>query len=125
MWIFLNDAYLSIVEPAIHDRRIHGSDVLLVRSRFPGDLERTFPGYAVVEGAGTDYRFRCFVPRAEVATKLAEAVTAIDYGNFKGSVREKWRHDTYMGCWSVLMREQERQASRRRPKRQSSLGVGR
>lgn len=52
MWIFLNDSFLSIVQKP-GDR-----DHITVRARLRGDIEAVFPDAAVIEGAGTDYRFR-------------------------------------------------------------------
>lgn len=100
MWIFLNDAFLSIV---------HAGDdaTLLVRARRPGDLERVFPGAAVAETCHRDYRFRASIPREAVAEALAAAVRAVRYPNFKGGVRERGRHDAYLGVWRVMHRYQE------------------
>lgn len=95
MWIFLNDAFLSVVADK-------DPDMLLVRGRIKGDIERVFPDYLVIEGAGTDYRFRTLVPRLIVADKLAEMADDISYKNFKGSVKDKTRHDAYLRCWGIM-----------------------
>lgn len=96
MWIFLNDAMLSIVE--------HRDDAgtLLVRARIRGDIQRVFPDAAVAENQMADYRFRANVAREAVAAALASAVHAIDYPNFKASVRETTRHDAYLNVWSAM-----------------------
>lgn len=104
MWIFLNDAALSIVQDRLDARR------LLVRARVRGDVERVFPDADVVETPEADYRFRAFVSRAKVKKAAAAMVAAIDYPNFKGSVAELERHDAYMGVWSVMRSLQERLA---------------
>ena len=52
MWIFLTDAFLSIV-----DKDGDGT-TLLVRARRAGDIERVFPGAEVIEGASSDCRCR-------------------------------------------------------------------
>ncbi|MDQ5911241.1 MAG: hypothetical protein QG599_3338 [Pseudomonadota bacterium] len=72
MWIFSNDAFLSIVADCNSER-------LLVRARLKGDIERTFPSSAVVEDAGTDYRFRAWLDRKTVADVLSHKVEEIDY----------------------------------------------
>lgn len=100
MWVFLNDAFLSIVA----DR--DDADRLLVRGRLPGDIERAFPDAQVRETRDADYRFRAFIPRSAVASRLAEAVDRIDYPNFKSSVRQDWRHDLYLSVWQVMARAQ-------------------
>ena len=101
MWIFLDNAFLSIV-----DKGGDGS-TLLVRARRQGDLERIFPGAEVRETPDHDYRFRTRLVRAKVAEVLAEAVKAINYPNFKGSVRGQARHNAYLEVWEVMYRFQD------------------
>lgn len=101
MWILMNDAMLSIVR---HRTR---PDDLLVRARLAGDIERVFPQVEVVEGAGSDYRFRATVPRPEVAEAISRRLLDIDYGNFKNSVREPKRHEAYFDVWHAMHDLQE------------------
>jgi hypothetical protein len=105
MWIFLNDAYLSVVQ--YKDQ----PDKLLVRARFKGDLQRVFgQNINVIRNSGTDYLYRTVVDRAEVAKILAQRVMAIDYPNFKASIRnDRQRHDTYLDVWHTLKEAQETQ----------------
>jgi hypothetical protein len=98
MWVLLNDAFLSIVQDKDDRSR------LLVRARCREDIERVFAGAAVVEGAGSDYAYRAFLPRGTVAATLTARVEEIDYPNFKDSVREAWRHDASLAVWRVLRR---------------------
>lgn len=111
MWIFLNNAFLSIIDP---EGAYDGSDGpvgerLLVRARFKGDIERVFPRHKVRETKERDYRFRTLVPRETVAKAMSDAVMQNGAKNFKGSTKEKWRHDCYMRVWSVMEGEQRRQ----------------
>ena len=92
MWIFLNDAFLSIV-----DKGGDGS-TLLVRARQEGDIRRVFPNAEVTRTPGHDYLYRARIGRDEVAQAMAEAVKAITYPNFKGSVKDPLRHDASFGC---------------------------
>jgi hypothetical protein len=101
MWIFLNDSFLSIVAHKEQAGRF------LVRARFPGDIERAIPGARVVEGAGTDYRFRAVCKCAEVGHALTKAIWDIDYTNFKASVTARGRHDCYMAVWDVMKDAQD------------------
>lgn len=101
MWVFLSDSMLSIVSGP------RSSNKLVVRARLPGDIERIFPGVAVVEGGGTDYRFRATVDREVAARKISALISGIDYPNFKGSVADDKRHDIYMKVWSVMKRAQD------------------
>ncbi|BDU76009.1 hypothetical protein [Mesoterricola sediminis] len=96
MWIFLNDAFLSIVDK--------GGDgtTLLVRARREGDLERVFPGAQVERTPRNDYRYRARVDREAVAQALAAAVRGIAYGNFKDSVQDSARHDAYLEVWRAM-----------------------
>jgi hypothetical protein len=101
VWIFLNDAFLSIV--AHRD----DPDALLVRARCQGDIERAFPGSTVSETPAADDRLRATLPRQTVADALAAAVKAIAYPNFKASVAEPDRHDAYLECWGILRGRQD------------------
>jgi hypothetical protein len=102
MWIFLNNAFLSIV-----DKDGDGT-TLLVRARRQGDIERVFPDATVQTTPCNDYHFRARINRESVGVAIAESVRSITYGNFKGSVREPHRHDAYMGVWEVMNRYQSR-----------------
>lgn len=119
MWIFLNNAYLSIVDPdgAYAGGRGPSGESLLVRGRFAGDIERVFPHAKVTETPSRDYRFRALLPAEQVADAIRNAIMNIDYKNFKGSTHEGWRHDAYLGCWSVMEREQRRRAEPKTTKR--------
>lgn len=105
MWIFLNNAFLSIVEKG------GKGTTLLVRARQKGDIERVFPKAEVIESPRNDYRFRAQVDREEVALAVAEAVRRIDYPNFKATVKEPDRHDAYLDVWDVMNRYQVQRSS--------------
>jgi hypothetical protein len=96
MWIFLNDAYLSIVEHRDQP------DMLIVRARVAGDIERVFPNVTAETDPAADYRYRATLHRRDVAEAIRQAVVAIDYPNFKDSVREPARHRAYAGVWSEM-----------------------
>ncbi len=102
MWIFLSDAFLSIVDKGGDD------STLLVRARREGDLERVFPGVEVRLTPDHDYRYRARVPRERVAEAIADHIRGIRYPNFKGTVKDPARHDAYMGVWSEMHRFQRR-----------------
>ena len=52
MWIFTSRGFLSVV------RHTEKSEVLIVRSRFRGHIERIFFKARVEEDATRDYRYR-------------------------------------------------------------------
>lgn len=98
MWIFFPNAMLSIV--AHRDK----PDTLLVRARFKGDIERTFPDAKVKRTPRADYLYRAEVGRNAVAELMAEHVATMRYTNVKGAIpagdhrRSRAMHDT----WQVM-----------------------
>lgn len=112
MWIFLNDAFVSVVEDRADSSR------LVVRARKEGDVERFLQGamaaeLRVVQTDHADYRFRAYVPRRVVARVLEAVALSLDYPNFKDSVEDDERHDVYSRVWSVALALDERRAPRR------------
>ncbi|HZH98269.1 MAG TPA: hypothetical protein VEX38_04805 [Fimbriimonadaceae bacterium] len=98
MWVFLNDAFLSVVA----HRDLEG--MLLVRSRIEGDIERAIPGAEVFTNESADYLFRAVVSRDRFKECLCFAVDRIDYGNFKNSIEPEdlQRRRAYHDVWGVL-----------------------
>jgi hypothetical protein len=101
MWIFLNDAFYSIVDYSNGE-----GENLMVRARFKGDINRTFPDAEEIHLPSRDYAWRAEIPRTCVAKAMHDAVMDISYKNFKDSVVEDWRHDAYADVWHVMYREQ-------------------
>ena len=106
MWVFLNNAFLSIVAPAPYDN-VDPDQYLKVRGRFAGDIERTFPGAKVICSRSSDYLYRAFVERGEVAVALAQHLLNCSYTNFKVSVEDVDRHATYLQVWARMHCAQE------------------
>jgi hypothetical protein len=79
MWIFLNNAFLSIVSDK------DNSDNLLVRARYHGDIRRIFPRAKVAITPEADYRYRARVPRTLVAEKIASQIAGIDLRTSKAA----------------------------------------
>lgn len=107
MWIFLSDAYLSVVDKGDETGR-----TLLVRARHKGDIERVFPQAQVQVGGGTDYKYRARIDREEVALRMADAIRATNYRNFKSSVKERARHDAYMDVWEAMYAYQAKESGK-------------
>ena len=99
MWVCLNNAFISVVKDDL-------SEDYKVRARIREDLESLFDEDRILESTKTDYRFRVYATKEEVAKLMLDAVDNIDYTNFKDSVKEKWRHDAYLDIWQVMYREQ-------------------
>lgn len=128
MWVFLNNSFVSIVEP--NEVRPRGAlcATLLVRARLKGDIERAFGADVKVQlTRDADYRFRALLPRTRVAFALAGMVGSIDYCNFKSSIaaKDKARSLAYMRVWTEMERLQQEQAlkGKKKPKGISYLGM--
>jgi hypothetical protein len=107
MWIFLKNSFLSLVnDPA-------DPSMLYVRARVKPDINRVFPNATVVETPRSDYRFRAFVSKDEVARTLAQLVCEIDYSNFKDSVPGDVRYECYSRVWGIMHSMQERLHNKR------------
>lgn len=105
MWVFLNDAFFSIVQHR------EDSETVVVRARVKGDLEKTFGNqFAVLETEESDYRFRMFLNKEFVSDTMKQKVLNIDYGNFKDSISKKDydRKQHYTRVWSVMNDWQEK-----------------
>lgn len=101
MWIFINNAFYSIVDPSNGK-----SEKLSVRARFSGDIKRNFPNVVESYTPNRDYAFRAEIDRNEVAMVIANRISNIDYSNFKDSVNENWRHDIYADVWESMWHAQ-------------------
>jgi hypothetical protein len=96
MWICSSDAFLSVVA----DR--DNQDRMLVRARVKGHIENVFPLATVFTMDEADYLYRAVIDRQEVQRVVAEQIQAIDYPNFKSSVKDQSLHDAYLEIWRVM-----------------------
>jgi hypothetical protein len=103
MWIFLSDAFLSVVA----DKNDPNGPRLLVRSRRSGDIERVFPEASTFRIPDSDYAFRAWLPRQRVAAAISNQVESIDYPNFKDSISDDAYHDAALEAWSAMVSYQE------------------
>jgi hypothetical protein len=96
MWIFTKEGFLSIVQYG------NTPDILLVRSRFKGHIERIF-GVKAEVGVKTDYEYRAKIAKAKVSKAISKLVDDIDYGNFKEELCLKTNDDRLyvLRCWAV------------------------
>jgi hypothetical protein len=93
MWICLNDAFFSVV------RDKTDPDVLKVRARKKSHLEQHFPHHRILKDDKADYRFRVIASREDVARLMIRTIAALDYVNFKNSVKDRELHDMYALWW--------------------------
>lgn len=101
MWIFLNDAMVSIVQSDDPSK-------FSVRTRNENDLKRLFPDENVVYVKNSDYVARMFIDKAKVVDLISARLADIDYDNFKNSIdyKDKLRHDAYLDVWSDMLKYQ-------------------
>ncbi len=85
MWVFTQKGFLSIV------RHSEKPEVLLVRSRFKGHIEKVFPKVTVEEDPTRDYRYRAEFPIKEVSRVIGKLVSEICYDNFKACLESDER----------------------------------
>ena len=101
MWIQFNNAFLSIVEN--RDNKLE----LLVRARIKGDIEKIFLEVEVFENDSADYKYRALISKAKVAARMMLKITEINYDNFKNSVKEVERKNSYSNIWHELRKLQK------------------
>ena len=130
MWIFSKHGFFSAVR---HNER---KDMILLRARVKGDLERLLDHhYAVMQSNGyltppngksvkdaipdiettpdADYRFRCEIPHDLFCVLLMQEASEITYGNFKEAAHDGTpRDDAYCEVWSVMSDLQDRMKMR-------------
>jgi hypothetical protein len=108
MWLFIKDAFVSIVEA-------NGEpDMVLVRARCKKHLETFLPAHkkAITDDQDRDYRFRVKAPKAVVAERISKYVLEeLTYGNFKGAQDYKDRDWTRAlhDVWGVMYGLQSRE----------------
>jgi hypothetical protein len=102
MWLLTTRGFYSAV--ATKD----DPDTIVVRARVRADLEalRGLVGDPeILEGVGTDYRYRVRVSRARWEAAVTELAREIDYTNFKNAVSDRQgasRAHTYSEVWHTL-----------------------
>ncbi len=92
---------------------------LTIRARVKSDLEALRVRYLptmgeITENEGSDYRYRAVADRQAISAAMQQAVTDIDYANFKNAVAQEqgWqRADRYHDVWAVLYGLQDRESN--------------
>ena len=105
MWLFSKHGFFSAIE------HFENADVIHVRARFKGDLERLCAAYGlapkVTHTPENDYPYRMDFPRAQWVKIVAGEAESIDYYNFKNAVHDGTPRDgAYLNVWSALRRAQ-------------------
>ena len=116
MWLYTVFGFFSVVEHR------DDKDLLIVRSRFKGDLEKLKTKYLpnlgeIVYMPTADYPHRALAWKEELAEAAKKAVLDITYPNFKSEVSKQQgqeRHDLYMDVWSVMKHARSKLAEAKR-----------
>jgi hypothetical protein len=97
MWLFTTDCNFSVVTSH------HSKKVLLVRSRFPGHIEKAFPKAVVEKTPERDYLYRALVSKKTFNEWFLKYVETMNYNNFKNTLIEpKYEslcHDVWETCF--------------------------
>ena len=120
MWLFTRHGFYSVVSAKANGGKGPGLDanLMMVRGRRREELEALRENFAELKGvetvvdAGTDYRYRMFLPRAVWVKVAAELAEGIDYGNFKGEAARATGGDyahALHDVWDVMYGHQERE----------------
>ena len=109
MWLYCRSGFFSAVK---HQTL---SDVIHVRARFRGDLERLCEAHGVKpevsETPFNDYRFRMDFRMNDWARIVMEEAESIDYTNFKAMAHDGSERDrAYMGAWCAMRSAQEHES---------------
>jgi len=102
MWVFTKNGCFSIVTSE------NSPQMLLIRSRYPGQIEAIFPNAHTTETPSDDYRYRTLIPRPVVAQRLLELVGEIDYGNFTDAIGDRRYHDICVEVSATLKKYQDK-----------------
>lgn len=114
MWLFTRLGFFS----AVCARKDNGKsreidpESIMVRARVKDHLlalKARFPKLLrgkIQTDTGTDYKYRIIVPKPIWNEVVATLSDDVDYGNFKGAVRDNEYHDALMRVWHVMNRMQ-------------------
>ena len=106
MWIFTKHGFFSAV------KNYNDANLIHVRARFKGDLERLCTAYGLVskvtQTQRSDYPFRMDFPREIWSYIVKREAESIDYTNFKSAVHDGTKRDrAYLEIWSVMNKYQD------------------
>jgi hypothetical protein len=105
MWLYTNKGFLSVVE------NFHEKSEFLVRGRYKGDIEAHFPDADIEVDAGTDYKYRTYLPKEVVAVRLQKYLESeLNYSNYKNSVKDTSRLVAYHDVWATMKHAQDEAA---------------
>lgn len=102
MWIFMQDAFLSVTEHESEPR------LYVIGARVRGDIEHVFPEADVIEAVDGDYRFCTSLPRDRVVQAISLRLGKIKYPMFHTMISDAERKAAYINVWGAMYDEQQR-----------------
>ena len=87
MWVYTPDSFISVVKHNTKPRMV------LVRARFPGDIEKVFPLARVQKTPDADYLFRAEVSDRCLEHAMVRLARQVKYPNVKGAVDGRAKAD--------------------------------
>lgn len=97
MWIFLNKAFLSVVQD------LDNPDYLLVRARDRNHLHAILvPDENIYTIEGSDYQYRTKMHKRTFAVLISGEIRAINYPKFKSSVKDPKYRQVLREIWSAV-----------------------
>lgn len=106
MWIFTPQGFLSIVA----DREDPQAGRLLIRARTRKHLRNLLPDCEPFQKRPSDYPWRVWATRQQVAGLVAQQVTNLTYDNFKNAIPDAEYHDACLDVWEAMWRYQQGEA---------------
>lgn len=98
MWIFTPEGFLSVVA----DKNNPREGELLVRACNREHLEALLPVGEPFSMSGSDYPWRCWARRQQVAELLVTMTWTTTYTNFKNAVIDPSYHDALVDVWQAM-----------------------
>lgn len=102
MWVFTQDGFIS----AVNNGQVPGKLAVRARDKVSLELLAAFTEQDIQKSTNTDYPYRVFVTKEQLAEYLAVQIDAIDYANFKDRVwatRGDKYHRATGAVWEAML----------------------
>jgi hypothetical protein len=100
MWLFHPEhGFISVVERA--------PNLLLIRGRVAGDVQRFAKAQYTITTPKGDYLFRAYVDRSAFIETMTSHIANLHYPSFKDSVVDRRRLKAYIDIWSTMAELQD------------------
>jgi len=104
MWLFTPEGFISVVA----DKNDILGDRLLVRARNKHHLEviSEYLTSDIFEVKPSDYAWRAWTTRSNLASYIISHISSISYTNFKNEIHNHEYHDACLGVWEEMWKYQ-------------------